>query len=152
MVKPVDQTRLYSPDKQLPPGNCFIAAMASLLEVPIEEIPDEIKYWIPGKGHISSWLKWWPDLVEYLATKQLRYLEVKIEQEHLTFNPLDILELPFIASGISPRDPSVNHAVVGHYVSPSSNSYKFELLHDPHPSRDGLAGDPSLAGFLIPMR
>lgn len=47
-MKPVEQTKLTYPD-----GNCFAACVATLLELPLEAVPD-----FKGDGWYDAWLEW----------------------------------------------------------------------------------------------
>lgn len=141
-MKPVDQTRLYDPANQSPPGNCFHACVASILECAIGDVPDEAAHWRPGVVPRVSWRKFWCEFVPWLRGRGFGYLECTIGADADVW--LD--GVPVIASGPSPRDPDIQHAVVGTFAAGS-----FILLHDPHPSRDGLAGAPTSFSFFIPV-
>lgn len=127
-MTPIDQTRFAI---ELPlteaPGNCWAACIASVLEVPLTEVPDESDYWKPGMSHRDSWRPYQKAVFSWLRNRGYVTIEIPEKQVFFsgdTFNPLVIL------SGPSPRNSEVNHAVVGRGR---------EIIHDPHPSRDGLA-------------
>jgi hypothetical protein len=50
-----------------------------------------------------------------------------------------------LATGKSPRGEYC-HSVVGRMVG-----FNFELLHDPHPSGEGIEGLPLCIEFLVPL-
>lgn len=123
-MKPVDQSRMYDPTDQQPPGNCWAACIASILEVSLEEVPDEGKFWLPGMSPRKSWPKYHEAMMAWLAEKNLTLVECSVH--NIVVDWTDCHE---ILSGPSPRDQNVLHAVVG---------FGGEIVHDPHPSRAGL--------------
>lgn len=107
-MKPIDQTKLHDPNNGTE-GNCLAASLASILELPLSEVP---KFEDMGKK------SWFPALKVWLEDKGFTLL-----QWH------DETWLPgyYLVMGLSTR--GVNHQVV----------YKDgKLVHDPHPSRDGI--------------
>ena len=109
-MKPVDQTTFGSPG-----GNCFSACVASLLEIPIEEVP----YFMDGGA-------WFERFAEWLRPRGYWPLCFKSSRDGWTPAGLHIL------SGKSPRElanPNALHSVVAHGG---------EIEHDPHPSRAGI--------------
>lgn len=108
-MKPVDQTRVGSE------GDCYAACIASLLELPLADVPNFC-------ADSSNWLEH--------ADKWLR-------EEHeytlLGFRPRGegafycIPAMYHIMAGKSPR--GVDHAVV---------AFQGKMVHDPHPTRAGL--------------
>lgn len=114
-MTPVMQDRLHSADG-LGAGNCFPACLASLLELPLWMVPpfDEMH----GRGAEVVW-----DRVEQWLARMFK-LELVLKGQHTQ------AELPefYIASGKSSR--GFMHAVI------YSNG---QLVHDPHPSGQGIA-------------
>lgn len=93
-------------------GNCMAASVASILEVPIESVPvQDGPTWF---RHLNEWM----------------------QREHkLALLPIEGVQ-PFfqgymVLSGPGPRGRE--HACVGAIVDG-----KISVVHDPHPSRDGL--------------
>jgi hypothetical protein len=142
-LKPVDQT-LFGEE-----GNCRSACVASLLELSISEVPLFI-----AKG------KWsWQQAEDlFLAKHGMQALRQSFFQngnqpyDDVTWGRCYAAADPgrfFILSGISPRKDSqgrtMRHAVVG-----QADGYGFKVIHDPHPSRDGLVGHPFGITFLYP--
>lgn len=107
---PVDQNRFNER------GNCLEACVASILEVPLEvvEIPYEGDWW----DHFTRWAQ----VKGYKPLYRLRSPE--LDEWLLAYGDF------YIPGGRSPRLPNLLHAVVGH---------KGRVVHDPHPSRIGLA-------------
>lgn len=122
-MKPIDQTKFGSPE-----GNCFAACLASILEIPLEEFPVVSKtkqYWI------DKFNRFLEPYGIFLLLIQGKYSD----NEH--YFPPD--GLVCVASGMGPR--GLQHSVVW---------YKNKVLHDPHPSREGLVERPVDYAFIIP--
>jgi hypothetical protein len=145
-VRGVDQTRFGVPE-----GNCFVACVASILEVSIDQVDmarlDQFHVrWctayeadadsVDAKNLGDSW---WRVLQATLARydKQALYYPVADGREKLA---------PFeysIASGPSPRPGVPAHSVV---VNDGI------IAWDPHPSHAGLAGSPNEYILIVPFR
>ncbi len=135
---PVDQTRYGLPEKDEPtkdpPGNCWTACVASILELPLSEIPDEAAFWKPGMTPMESWRPYLRSMHEWLHERGITLIEVAAK--NLNFcGPIECFEkFPSILVGPSPRNPERGlHAVVG---------LGGNIIHDPHWSRAGLSGEP----------
>lgn len=126
-MTPVDQTRLYDPTNQQPPGNCWAACIASILSVSIEDLPDEKDFWKPGDHPVNSWPPYFRATLDWLRARGLSWLEVRIGG----ISRDEIGDVYCIISGPSPRDATITHSVVG---------LGSRIVHDPHPSRAGLIG------------
>lgn len=90
-------------------GNCMQAAVASVLNLPLEAVP-----------HFSQFV-WWPQAIELWARGR-----------GLSSHWHTIEEIPdrlCVVGGKSPRGAKGGHVVVAH---------RGEIVWDPHPSRDGL--------------
>ncbi len=124
---PINQTRLYTADASLPPGNCFQACLASIFEVPITEVPDEEDTWKAGMGSSMSWCIYIRRIYDWLAERNLAILNVTYADYSMCLE-----DVYHIVSGPSPRNNSILHAVVGKGV---------DLVHDPHPDKTMLDGD-----------
>jgi hypothetical protein len=140
-MKPVKQTK-FGPVE----GNCFAACLASLLEVPIEEIKI-------GKADSPNWLE---NLQAFLKPKNLFFLEVRID---VAVNyPLYAMNgIYCIMSGRSPRifegHETVNHCIVGQLdYNQKENRVVYTALHDPHPDKTFLKPKTLWGlGFLIAL-
>ncbi len=116
---PVDQTTFGVPD-----GNCFSACVASLLEMPIDQVP-----------HFMSADSWLDALAEWLLPLGLYPVFFRVATcSEDQWRPQGF----YILGGESARGP---HAVVarGHKV-----------VHDPHPSRVGLSKHED-ATLIVPL-
>lgn len=101
-MRPVDQTTYGVND-----GNCFSACVASILEIPIDEVP---------RFHGPS-----VDFLQWLAPQGLSATHYKSGN----YVPPGFA----IAAGPSLRFAGRLHACV---------AYDGAIVHDPHPSREGL--------------
>jgi hypothetical protein len=114
-MKPIMQT-IFGKEK----GNCLNACLASILEIPLEDVP-----WF-GTGPF-----WEERQNKWLAQFDLVAIDIKVD----SFYKGDLRFLGFhLINGPSPRGTGENefwHSVVG---------YQGKMVHDPHPSGDGLLG------------
>lgn len=125
-MKPVDQT-IFGNKK----GNCFAACVASLLNLPLEEVPNFCADYTDET--------WWNAFRSWLHKRKLEafFFEFGDSFDEAPMHG-DFL---WIASGKSPRGDFLHSTV-----------YKGKKLeHDPHPSRDGLIGTPKDCVLLIPF-
>ena len=107
-MKPVPQTKLHNPPEQN--GNCLAAALASLLELDISEVPE----FEDMEGD-----SWWFKLIDWLHSIGFHLVVWDQEIHYPGF---------YIVGGTSPRGDFL-HSVI------YENG---KLVHDPHPSGDGL--------------
>jgi hypothetical protein len=118
-------------------GNCFPACIASLLEVPLESLAID-----PSEEH---WLE-----TTQIALKPhgLFYLEIRLDVavNYPTYAMEDRL---CVMTGKSPRGDFWHSMVgrIGH--NHKDNTVIYERVHDPHPSGDGIEGNPKAIGFLV---
>lgn len=106
-------------------GNCFSACIASILELPVEAVPNFCQH-----------KDWFSRCNQWLNERGYCYLEFGLGtevQEWSSFTGYCVLV------GDSPR--GCKHAVVGH---------RAQMIHDPHPSGEGLLSI-ELIGYLIPL-
>ena len=117
-MKPVDQTILHDPENGKH-GDCMRACVASVLELPIEEVPHFTD------GDREDWIKGY---LRFLHDHEwLLYGRGGIGGPHPEIGKD---ECPYyFAIGPSPRKGSHNHMVVCH---------KGEVVHDPHPDKTFL--------------
>jgi hypothetical protein len=101
-MRPVDQTTYGTK------GNCISACIASILEMPVKNIPLFV-----GEG-------WWPRLLTWLGRRGLSATEIANHFPAPGYT---------IAFGPSTRLIGLGHACVARDGI---------VVHDPHPSRDGL--------------
>jgi hypothetical protein len=118
---PVTQTRLHIKDRDgnvTQKGNCFQAAVASIMDLPLDEVPNFIEY---------SDDEWFEKFIGFLDTRGYEYAW------HYVNDGREIKGYS-IGSGISPRatkDCRITHAVI---------CLDGEMVFDVHPSRDGVLG------------
>jgi hypothetical protein len=129
-VIPVDQTRFYEPDLPVDEqrGNCFQAVVASVLELPLDEVP----HFVQDHVDTAGLRHWWDSFVAFVRTQGWAV--------HAAVPVTDYPEQHLIVAGPSPRgtgDDGLWHAVI----------YRGgEMVHDPHPDRTGLRGGLQAAG------
>lgn len=129
-MQPIDQTK-FGAGK----GNCWSACIASILEVPLDIVPNFC---------VDCGDDWWEQTQQWIEqNSQYSFIEMNI-------TPAASLALfgssYWIASGKSPRAGqrgTLQHAVV--YCGA-------ELAHDPHPDATGLNGSPTSAAFFTLAR
>jgi hypothetical protein len=107
----------------LEPGNCWQTAVACVLDVNPDELPDQVEFDTSGKSYMNA-------------------LNAYLEAHHgLIYSEIE----DFVTVGLLPREPGwhvligptvrtkppkeIHHCIVGHYGVP---------IWDPHPSRAGL--------------
>lgn len=125
---PVHQTKFYDPDA--PPdqqrGNCLTAVVASLLELPIDAVPNFVQDDVDHGNEDPEW-NWWTRMHRFVQSHghAITVLRVKPEQEFPDPEPGE----HYAVIGISPRDPRIHHIVI----------YRDgQMVHDPHPDGTGL--------------
>lgn len=119
---PVQQT-----DTELGRGNCLAACVASILELPIAEVPN---FRLADDA--------WGALQDWLASRGLLAIRCLIDGVYLASMP----SVYCVLTGPSPRNP-VNHAVVG-----LCDCGTVRIVHDPHPEDTGLAGPAQWITFF----
>jgi hypothetical protein len=141
---PVDQTTFGDgSDGGSERGNCLAACVASLLEIPLEDVPN---FCALGSGDG----RWFKNLNDWLRPFGLAYAEFNYPDEGV---PEWFFTVPFIqpgalwiAGGPSPRgDRDMEHCVI--MRGPGR-----ELLHDPNPrfGRCGLRRVDAF-GIILPL-
>lgn len=113
------------------PGNCLQAAVASLLDLPLDAVPHFVACRDPGES-------WWRDLRRFMRGRGDDIFYVPVDDPGAAEWLAQLRErmrtggvAPYVlASGKSPRG-DFQHAVVW-------NLLDGRLAHDPHPSGDGL--------------
>jgi hypothetical protein len=133
-MKPVHQT--IFPTQEVPlRGNCFQAAIASLLELPLESVP-----------HFCEHDDWDARLGIWLADRGLAYLEIKTNTEEACLYPIP-KGVWCILSGTTPRHPTRLHAVVG---ITRGGGVTWDFKHDPHPE-GAFLNQVTQIMFLVPL-
>lgn len=73
-------------------------------------------------------------------------LHLDIESANDLMNAFGLDGQLVILGGKSPRGIQGGHAVVGKW----SRTSGWQVVHDPHPSGDGILGEPTTVSFWIP--
>lgn len=127
-------------------GDCFSACLASLLEIPLEDVPKFRRDNPVPNDMMSDARKW---LKESFG---LSIVTIQMEKELRTGEDLRLIGgtagTPCIAGGMSPNFEGVCHAVVGEIDEHGMN---FRMTHDPNPSGKGIVGRPIHLYFLLPL-
>lgn len=127
-MKPVDQTLFGYPS-----GNCFAACVASVLELPLADVPN----------FMLNHATWFEDAYAWLATRGFTPLFVKADAVRCGYvDPRPLIDAGhyFIVGGLSPRGEHL-HSIVQH---------RGVTVHDPHQSRAGIRGEWSDFIVLVP--
>ncbi len=125
-MDPVMQTQFWDP--KAPPekqrGNCLTAVVASLLELPIEAVPNFVQDHVDTDGVKD----WWHEMHAFVAEHghEFKYIRVSPESSWPEPEPGEF----YTVTGVSPRDPAIHHIVI----------YRDgKMVHDPHPDGTGIA-------------
>lgn len=116
-MTPQTQTNLHieAPDGTvIQKGSCYQAAVAALMDLPLEEVPNFIEY---------ADDVWYSIFCDFIRDKGFEYAW-----------SYEVPKGYSIGSGISPRarkDKKITHAVI---------CFDGEIVHDVHPDRTGLIG------------
>lgn len=105
------------------PGDCWKTCVAALLDAPLDDVPhflEEDDWWLSTQQFVRSRVGGNAVLARWTDAGKV---------------PSEDLRVPgfLIASGDSPRG-NFQHAVIANLDG--------EVIHDPHPSRAGLKGEP----------
>ena len=136
-MKPVDQTLTGAPGGPLEElGNCYPACIASLLELPLSEVPHW--YQLVGAGNTEA-----AHVMRdaWLAERGLAILRLDLKSlaSCNEFVWSSLVGVMGIFSGLTNRHEGVVHAVVG-TITKDAAGLDWKLLHDPHPMRSGFRG------------
>lgn len=133
-MTPADQQFLASPQRRDghgddgTPGDCFRACVASLLDLPIEDVPhfvQHVSWWNETRRFVRATVPGWD--IGYFWPEDFPHVETVAHG---------------IGSGVSPRMGAFKHAVI-------VDTERWEVEHDPHPSRLGIVGDLDGAFLLV---
>lgn len=130
---PVDQTtfgplRSDIASREVRVGNCFSACVASILELPIDDVPQFNTP--PSFDVVEPDAAWWERFKEWLAVRCL--FAVCFDRRPDSEPPPGWPKGYSIAGGMSPRNKGVMHAAV---------CLDGVLVHDPNPERTFFAGE-----------
>lgn len=136
-------------------GDCFAACLASLLEVPLESVPNFRKQQTEAKDGsvcmVTEADKW----LRSVHNKRIITIELysseggKPKTDQVLLNRLCQPGEMVILSGESPRTRSDGgkkyHCVIGR-----PQVYGYEVVHDPHPDGTGIVGQPYGVKWIVP--
>jgi hypothetical protein len=136
-VKPVTQTitttnggKAEQTGDESTTGNCWAACIASIMELDIDEVPN-----------FAAYEDWWQRSIAWVVDRGW-YMTFVVPEVVTYLLPGGHHDMPLcIATGKSPRG-DFNHSVVWEW---------FDVKHDPHPSRAGLAGPVLEYALLFKM-
>ncbi len=132
---PVDQQCLHDPARGVF-GDCMRACIASLLELPASMVPHFTEMDENSTNH-----NWINNTQEFL--KLYGFMFIEVEDIRWCWRSRCLGAPLFMAGGKSPRGD------FGHWVIGEMTRDGFKMVHDPHPSRDGLNGKPENYGLLV---
>lgn len=147
-MTPVDQTHLYEPDDPAKYGTCLTAAVASVLDLDHDTVPhfahpdrftDKTHFALHEVDAVFQGLAPmnWIDALPVWA----RMMGWKAVWETV---PEEVPDGYCVGSGDGPR--GARHAVVCEMDGGVPT-----VVHDPHPSRDGLVGEPDGFWYFLPF-
>lgn len=110
-------------------GDCFRTCVASILELPLDQVPNFVESSDMNKA-CYDWLK-----ERGLGCVRM-YFSDHEDMKHVYFDG-DAYPAYCIMSGVSPR-PRADGGEKWHAVVGSAWGWGVKMVHDPHPSRDGL--------------
>ena len=126
---PIDQTIVGSES-----GNCFAACIASVLEMPLETIPQPL----PGDMDDDAWEKYFERVYHYLdRTFGLGIIDVSCTLEESSKLLPGVYVMPY---GPSPRLPDSLHSVVAR---------DGKIIHDPLPEGKRLDRINGVSVFVV---
>ena len=136
-MKPQDMTELHNPPSSI--GDCMRACVASILEVESATLP-----------HFGRWVDEGAS-VDEMHQRMREYLREHFGFDLLTLDPQacnpKLLPAGYcVACGESPRFKGVYHDVVWFMDEMGGH-----LVHDPHPSRDGIVGPVVQVQYYVPV-
>lgn len=128
-MTPVTQTKFYEPGVEASQqrGNCLTAVVASLLDLPIEDVPNFVQDDVDHGNDDPEW-HWWTRMHQFVQSRGYAIFCLSAKPEDTTFPAPEPGEF-YAVIGISPRDPNIHHIVI---------YQDGEMVHDPHPDRTGL--------------
>lgn len=125
-------------------GDCLRACIASILDLAITEVPNFIEQDDRGPSHPAlQWLE-----RRGLAAIRIDWTGRSGFTSQQFFQTVPSMDNVYcVVGGVSPRSTESAkryHAVVGR-----ASGYKIDIVHDPHPSRAGLIGNPLFAMWIL---
>jgi len=122
-------------------GNCYAACVASILEIPLEDVPNFCAAEGDWVYKMNKWLGGFGFCMYDLELSERGDFDGKLEA---LFDGTWV-----IISGKSPRG-DFPHATVGRYrIDNEGESHRLEYIHDPHPDGTFLEGPAKWVSFFI---
>lgn len=118
---PITQTELYDPMRPDHRGNCWQTVLASVLDLPLDEVPHFVQDDHDHDGTKNFEWNWWKRSFDFLRERGLT-----LEYADLDDSPGEYL----LVAGKSPRGGGAIYHVVIYRDG--------VMVHDPHPDRTGL--------------
>lgn len=136
-MTPADQLVLHDPDDPTKMGDCLRAVVASLLDLDPVDVPHFVQEGYEQGDTDDHGTYWYTSLINFLLPLGYDIIwPIADRVDDWTYQAaMDLC----IVCGPSPRGP-FQHVVVGR---PDGT-----VVHDPHPSRAGLAGPATSFGLL----
>jgi hypothetical protein len=114
--------------------------VACVLDLGVDDVPDFV-----GEEERGG-PQWWVAFGSWLASRGLAAVSI---HDSISFCLISKGPLVHVASGPGPRGE--RHAVVG-LIEADENEDRWTMVHDPHPSGDGLISAPDRYYFFFPLR
>lgn len=132
-MTPVDMLHLNHGQPGAINGDCLRACLATILDLAADDVPHFMA---------SDLDTWYQRVTDWLKPRGLAWLCMNWPA---TYMPDQVLNLhPVVmVGGKSPRGPW------GHFVVGQIGPHGYRLLHDPHPSRAGIVGEPEDFVLLV---
>ncbi|HXG85964.1 MAG TPA: hypothetical protein VNI84_18225 [Pyrinomonadaceae bacterium] len=131
-------------------GDCFSACLASLLEMPLEDVPNfrALETDNPNGDNMTKLACGWLHRHFNLSLITIyNGLELKTGADIRVTNAFP--GTPCIACVKSPNFENANHSVCGEIDEQGMN---FVLTHDPNPNGKPISSRPLFLQFLVPMK
>lgn len=136
-------------------GDCFAACIASILDLPLDAVPNFRSIQANSETYdmvrgADEWLR---------ENYGLRFITIEMYEpkgrpkcdipilNRLFFKNSDEL---VILSGESPRK-NADGSTKYHCVVAKADCWGFEIVHDPHPDRTGIVGQPYGVKWIVPV-
>ena len=134
-----------TPQNQLTKRGCIAACIATMLELPVEQIPDFTADDFENLEVVNGveYPKWWLRLQGWLSERNLCFIEIALPAG-VAFNALPFPALVMLAGNTA---SGTRHVVVGSAGAPPN---QFEWLHDPLENGTGLESVESVI-VLAPL-
>lgn len=133
---PVMQTIIPTADNPDLKGDCFRACVASIMEMPIDQVP-----------HFCEHRNWEERLDDWLYKFGLAHacIRINVNADHGYHGPMD-RGIEVLVGGRTNRHPTRLHSVVACTLG---GGLQWEYTHDPHPDGTFLTEAVDLTWFVV---